>query len=67
MSDLVCVYKLFHKQPGAVVTHNSFFAINTNRNKTRGHNYKLEKPYARLDCRKNCFAHRVIESVICIA
>ena len=55
ISNLVCVYKLFHKQRRAVLTHNNFFAINTNRNRTRGHNYKLQKPYARLDCRKYCF------------
>ena len=61
ISDLVCVYKLFHKQHGAVLTHNNFFVINTNRNKTRGHNYKLQMPYAKLDCRKYCFAHRVID------
>ena len=46
------------------VTPDTFF--HTSSRQSRGHRYKLGKPRARLEIRKHCFSHRVVDACNCL-
>ena len=57
--DLIFVYKLFH---GKINLDTSKFFTAACERRTRGHNYKLQLNFSRLNARKNFFSQRVINS-----
>ena len=58
VNDLVCVYRLSHGKHSSSLSFEDFFV--SNNNTTRGHSFKLQKPMAKLNCRKFSFAHRIV-------
>ena len=53
--DLIQVFNIMNSEEA-----NSFFNMN-NQDITRGHNFKIFKPQAKLDTKKYAFSHRVVE------
>ena len=53
--DLIQVYKMFKSNE-----YENMFTLCTN--STRGHNYKLNKEFSRLDIRKNSFSQRIVDT-----
>ena len=56
-ADVIEVYKLINELDKTAIKLLSLSEITH----TRGHNFKLYKPRARLNIRKNTFSHRVID------
>ena len=58
VNDLVCVYRLSHGKHSSSLSFEDFFV--SNNNATSGQSFKLQKPMAKLNCRKFSFAHRIV-------
>ena len=54
-ADLIFLYKIIHKL--VEIQQNDYFTFNTMQ--TRGHNFKINVEYSRLNCRKYFFINRV--------
>ena len=55
-TDILQVYRIIHQHDK--IPFEQFFSYNTS--SARGHNFKLEKNYARTDLRAKSFSNRVI-------
>jgi hypothetical protein len=56
--DMIEAYKIITGKYDTTLRHDS---IRFNQHQTRGHKYKLEKPFARTNLRKYSFFHRIVD------